>query len=304
MDEKPLRVIDLITVAADHMGNRGFENPRLEVERLLGSVLGMTRMELYLAFDRPVDEKDRDSFRALYRRRLAHEPLQHLIGETGFREISIQTDRRALVPRPETELLAGIAVDFLRGIPSPLVADLGTGTGAIALSVAYELPETHIVAVDISEDALLLAKANARKLGLEKAVTLVSGDMLCALEGRGPFDAILSNPPYVPAAEIDSLEPEVRLHDPRGALDGGPDGMDFLRRIAGGAHRFLKPGGVLLLEFGEGQAEEVRECIGRTERYESVEVITDLTGRPRIAKAVRGSDAAEESPPPHEREAR
>jgi release factor glutamine methyltransferase len=289
MDDQPLRVIDLITVAAEHMKSRGFENARLEVERLLGGVLGMSRIELYLAFDRLVDEKDREAFRGLYRRRLAHEPLQHLVGETEFREVRVKTDRRAFIPRPETEILVEAAVEFLRGRDEPLIADLGTGAGVIALSVAYEVPGARAVAVDISEDALLLAKANARKLGLEKAITLVAGDMLDALEGRGPFDAILSNPPYVRSAEIDALELEVSLHEPRAALDGGPDGMTFHRRIAADAHCHLKPGGLLLLECGEDQAESLRTCIEETNRYASIDIIRDLAGRKRVVKAIQGN---------------
>ncbi len=280
-------MIDLITVASEHLQAKGFENARLEVERLLGSVLGMSRMELYLAFDRPVDERDRDRFRALYKRRLAHEPLQHLLGETGFREVTIKTDRRALVPRPETELLVEEAVEFLRAKHAPLVADLGTGTGAIALSVAYEIPGAKVVAVDISWDALLLAKANARKLGLEDMVTLVCGDMLECLEGRGPFDAILSNPPYVRTDEIDDLEPEVSRFEPRAALDGGVEGMDHLNRLADNAHHHLKPGGLFVVECAEDQADPLRDRILAGNSFFSCEVVHDLTGRKRMVKAVK-----------------
>lgn len=287
MTDKSDRVIDLINVAAEHLKSRGFENARFEVECLLGSVLGLTRMQLYLAYDRPVTDEELARFRALYRRRLAHEPLQHLVGETGFREVILKTDRRALIPRPETELLVEIAVEFLAPRESPLAADLGAGTGAIALSVAREVPGAHVVAVDISDDALLLAERNARLLGLETAVTLVSGDMLDALEGRGPFDAVLSNPPYIPSGDIETLQPEVRDHEPRIALDGGPDGMDVLRRIISGVHRHLKHGGLLLLEFGEGQGEFLKRFAEETGNYTSVEIVYDLTGRDRILKAFR-----------------
>jgi release factor glutamine methyltransferase len=287
MDDQPHRVVDLITVASEHLKSRGFENSRLEVERLLGSVLGMSRIELYMAFDRMVEGSELERFRTLYRRRLAREPLQHLIGETEFLDLVVKTDRRALIPRPETELLAETAIGFLRGREEPLVADLGTGTGVIALGVASGVTGARVVAVDRSEDALLLAKVNARKLGLEQAVTLVCGDMLNALEGRGPFDAILSNPPYLRSSEIDSLEPEVSLHEPREALDGGPDGMDFLVRIAEEAHSHLKPGGLLLIECAPDQVGLIGECISRTGRYSSVEVLRDLAGHERMVKAVR-----------------
>ncbi len=288
MTEKPERVIDLINVATEHLHERGFENARLEVEYMLGSVLGLSRMQLYLAYDRPVAEEERERFRALYRRRLAREPLQHIVGETGFRDVVLKTDRRALIPRPETELLVAIAVEFLRKREQPLVADLGAGTGAIALSVADEIPEARVVAVDISDDALLLAEQNARRLGLEGAVTLVSGDMLAALEGRGPFDAILSNPPYIRSGDIETLQPEVRDHEPRIALDGGPDGMDILRRIIDGAHRYLVSGGLLALEFGAGQGESLKRFAEETGCYSGVEVVYDLAGKDRVLKALRG----------------
>lgn len=287
MDEKPTRVIDLITVATEHLQSRGFDNARLEVERLLGSVLGLSRVELYMAFDRPVHKADIEKFRTLYRRRLAREPIQHILGETEFREVRLKTDRRALIPRPETELLVEIAVGFLREWENPLIADLGVGSGAIALSVAYEIPGARVVAVDLSDDALLLADRNARQLGLDSAVTLLSGDMLDALEGRGPFDAILSNPPYIATAEIETLEPEVRDHEPRMALDGGADGMDILRRIIRGAPAHLKTGGLLLLEIGEDQGETLLGEAERNGQFSFVEIIRDLAEKDRILKAVR-----------------
>lgn len=288
MAEKPERVIDLITVAAEHLKSRGFEDARLEVERLLGGVLGLSRVELYLAFDQPVADGEIARFRELYRRRLAREPLQHLLGETEFREVTLKTDRRALIPRPETELLVEVAAGFLAHRENPLVADLGTGTGAIALSVAGEVPGARVVAVDISDDALVLADRNARELGLRDAVTFVAGDMLGGLAGRGPFDAILSNPPYIRTGDIESLQPEVRDHEPRIALDGGPDGMDFLRTIIAGAAAFLAPGGMLLLECGAGQGGTLVRFAEDAGGYSGVEIVFDYAGKDRFLKAVKG----------------
>ncbi|HDY88710.1 MAG TPA: peptide chain release factor N(5)-glutamine methyltransferase, partial [bacterium] len=201
-----MRVIDLINLASEHLKNKGFNNSRLEVERMLGSVLGLSRIDLYLKFERPLTVKERENFRTMYKRRLAHEPLQHLIGTTDFRMITVKTDRRAMIPRSETELLVEISIDFLKKCDSPLVADIGTGSGVIALSVAYEIPESQIIAVDISDEALRLAEENARMLGLEKQVTFVSGSMLDGLKGQGPFDAIISNPPYIKSYGMDILQ--------------------------------------------------------------------------------------------------
>ncbi len=290
MSDKSVRVIDLITLAAEHLKSRGFEDARLEVERLLGGVLGLSRMELYLAFDRPVEEDELERFRALYRRRLAHEPIQHLLGETGFREVILKTDRRALIPRPETEFLVEIALEFLEKREHPRVADLGTGGGAIALSIAREAPGSKVVAVDVSDDALLLADRNARMLGLSEEVTFVSGNMLDALEDRGRFDAILSNPPYIRTGDLETLQPEVRDHEPKTALDGGPDGMDFLRNIISGAYRFLKPGGMLLLECGEGQGDVLKRFAEESGQYSTITIIRDLAGKDRFIRAIGHSD--------------
>ena len=281
-----MRVIELINTATEHLKQKGFENPRLEVEYLLGSLLGLSRINLYMAFDRPLTENELDRFRSLYRRRLAHEPLQYLTGSSGFREVEIKTDCRAFIPRPETELLVQIAVDFLKEKENPLIADLGTGSGIIALSVVYEVPGTRAVAVDISDDALMLTEQNARKLGVEKFITLVSGNMLDGLEGYGPFDAILSNPPYVKTHDIVGLQPEVREYEPITALDGGTDGLRYLSIIAAGAHRFLKPGGLLLMECEGKQAEKMKKNIETTQKYSLVKVIRDIAGKKRIVKAL------------------
>jgi len=281
-----MRIIDLINAASNHLRDKGFDNARLDVQLLLGSVLGLSRIGLYMEFERSLSEGEVEEFRRLYRRRLSHEPLQYIIGSAGFREIEVQTDRRGLIPRPETELLVQEAVDFLRGRPDPLVADLGTGTGVIAISVAYEVPGARVVAVDISDEALLLTEQNARRAGVGESITLVCGDMLEGLGGRGPFDAILSNPPYVRTGDIETLQPEIRDYEPRIALDGGTDGMKYLEPVARGAHEHLMPGGLLLLECGAGQAPETAEILSGTGRYSGVEIIKDLMGRDRVVKAV------------------
>ena len=281
-----MRIIDLINVASDHLKKNGFDNSRLEVERMLGYVLSLSRINLYLEFDRPLNDREIHQFRGLYKRRLAFEPLQYILGSTDFREVEIKTDHRVFIPRPETELLVQIAVDFLKNRANPLVADLGTGSGVIALSVAYEVPGVHIVAVDISDDALMLTESNARKLGVEKWITLVSGDMLEGLKGRGSFDAILSNPPYIKSDCIETLHPEIRDHEPKTALNGGNNGLTYLNAIAEGASQFLKNGGLLLLECEGEQAEKLKKIIKNTHNYSLVEIICDLTGKKRLVRAL------------------
>ena len=282
-----MQIIELIAVASEHLKNNGFENSRLEVERMLGSVLGLSRIELYMDFERPLTILERDNFRKLYKRRLAHEPLQHIVGVSNFKEITVKTDHRALIPRPETELLAGIAIEFLKKIDAPSVADIGTGSGVVALSIAYEIPESHVVAVDISDEALSLARENARLLGLEDRVSFVSGNMLDGLKGLGTFNAILSNPPYVKSSNIKNLQPEVRDFEPEIALNGGYDGLKFLTIIACEAHKFLKPRGIILLECGEDQASQIKETFDNTKRYSDVGIIKDLSNKNRIVKAIK-----------------
>ena len=280
-------VIELINTASGHLGEKGFENSRLEVELLLGSVLKLSRMELYLGFDRPLSETELNSFRALYRRRLSHEPLQHILGHSEFREIKVKNDRRALIPRPETELLAETAIEYLSSLDSPFAADIGTGTGVIALSIAHEVPSAKVIATDISADALKLAEENAHQLGLIERVIFIRGNMLEVLEGRGKFDAIVSNPPYVKTGDIENLQPEVRLHDPSSALDGGTDGMFFLESIGQNAHNYLKGGGLLALECSDEQAEILKEIIDNTDVYSEIVIIRDYADKKRIVRALK-----------------
>lgn len=289
--EASMRVIDLIATATAHMEEKGFENSRLEVERLLGHVLKCSRIDLYMVFERPLSGDERDRFRALYRRRLAHEPLQHILGTTGFHDITVKTDRRALIPRPETEVLTETAIEALVRFEKPYFADLGTGSGVIALSILNAVPEARALAVDIDGNALELARENANLLGLSERVTFVQGDMTEVLLRHGPFDMIVSNPPYIASGEIDALQPEVRDRDPRVALDGGHDGLKFYRLIAESACCALNLGGVLVLECGEGQTAEIVQQLTMIGRYTEAGIIRDLAGRDRIIRVnARGKE--------------
>ena len=279
------RIIDIITVASEHLSEKGFENSRLEVEHMLGSVLGLSRLNLYMAFDRLLEDTDLERFRSMYRRRLAHEPLQYIIGSTGFREIEIKTDRRALIPRPETELLVECALPYLRTCGKPRAADIGTGSGIIALSIAYELDDVFVVAVDSSEDALRLAEQNALQLGLENRIRFVLGDMLDGLDSDDKFDAVISNPPYIKTTDIEKLQPEISEYEPGSALDGGMNGLRYLNVLARGAHHHLRQGGQLLLECGDGQADNVANDLENNGNYSEIEIVRDYAGHQRIVKA-------------------
>jgi release factor glutamine methyltransferase len=256
---------------------------RLQAELLLAHVLGLERMKLYLNFERVLAPAEVDRFRDLIRRRGQREPLQHIVGSTSFCGLELAVNRHVLVPRPETELLAEAGWTFLSTHnPQPSTAlDFGTGSGCLAIALAVKSPDARVHALDLSADALEIAKQNAARHQVLQRIQFVCGDGFAALPVGSRFDLIISNPPYVATAEIESLEPEVRDYDPRSALDGGADGLDFYRRFAAEARPFLQTGGRLMLEFGDGQADAIK-AIFETQNWVVEAVKEDYSQRPRI----------------------
>lgn len=254
-----MTVLEVIQKSADFLAKKGVDSPRLQTELLLAHVLQMPRMKLYLNFERQLSDPELDSLRKLVQRRGQREPLQHLVGTTSFCGQEIAVNRHVLIPRPETELLAEAGWEFLSTLnPQPSTAlDFGTGSGCIAIAVAAKCPTALLVAMDVSPEALSTAQQNAAKNNVSDRIEFRQGDGFAALKAGEQFDLILSNPPYIASAEIETLQPEVRDHDPRSALDGGADGLDFYRRLAAESGPFLKPQGKIMLEFGEGQAGEI-----------------------------------------------
>lgn len=290
-----MTVLEVIQKSAEFLSRKAVGSPRLHAELLLAHVLGLPRMRLYLEFDRVITPAQADTMRELVRRRGTREPLQHIVGSTSFCGLEILVNRHALIPRPETELLAERSWQFLNalaanGIPNPRALDLGTGTGCIAIAIAANCPTAMIVAVDVSPEALALASANAAKHGLQSRIQVLRSDGLepvaCGLAAPSKFHLLVSNPPYIPAAEIASLDPEVRDFDPRLALDGGADGMDWYRRLAREASPLLEEGGRMMLEFGDGQAEAISQIL-RQENWVVEQVSPDYTQRPRFLVARR-----------------
>jgi release factor glutamine methyltransferase len=266
---------------------RGFENPRLEAELLLAGILGIRRLDLYLQHERPVAPAELDRFRSAVRRRLRHEPLQYVLGTASFRQLELLVDARALIPRPETEQLVGAVLEWCRapGRQATSVVDIGTGTGAIALSLAAEGSFERVVATDVSQDALQLAAENARRTGHHDVVEFRHGSMFDPLHGGETFSAIVSNPPYVAESERVLLAPEVREHEPAGALFAGADGLAAIETLVSGAPAWLEPGGLLALEIGAGQAQAVLDRVRSCGRYRAERVMNDMTGRPRMMLA-------------------
>ncbi len=280
-----MTVLEAIQKTADFLAKKGVESARLNAELLLAHQLKLPRMKLYLNFDRVLTALETDGLRELIKRRAAREPLQHITGSTSFCGHEITVTRHALVPRPETELLAELGWKFLatrNGLPTAL--DFGTGTGCIAIAIAAKCSAAKIMALDLSTDALALAKQNAEQNQVGNRIEFFSGNGFAALRDGAQFDLIISNPPYIATAEIETLEPEVRDFDPRTALDGGADGLDFYRRLALEARPFLKSDGQLMVEFGDGQAEDIQK-IFEAQKWLVEAVHNDFSQRARILTA-------------------
>ena len=284
-----MTVLEVIQRSTDFLSRKGVESPRLQVELLLAHVLQMPRMKLYLNFDRTLSEPELETLRSLIKRRAEREPLQHIVGSTSFCGFEITVNRDVLVPRPETELLAEQAWGFLStpAGSAATVLDFGTGSGCLAIVIALKSPTATVQAVDISEPALAVARANALRHGVGERVHFHAGDGFKVVDPGIAFDLIVSNPPYIPSAEIATLDPEVRDFDPRLALDGGADGLEFYRLLAAQGRAHLKPAGKLMLEFGEGQHGEISTLF--TNAGWTVEtVVKDYSGRERILIARPG----------------
>lgn len=272
--------LELTRLAAGYLREKGVEGARLDAELLLAHALGVPRLQLYLQFEKPLEEAEVSAYRELVRRRARREPAAYLTGVKEFWSLPLRVDPRVLVPRPETERLVEAALERASAEEGRLL-DLGTGSGAIALAFLSERRGWSAVGVDASAGALEVAAANAGALGLAERFEARLGDLFAPASGER-FDLVVSNPPYVPRGDLDGLEPEVARFEPRAALDGGPDGLDVLRRIADRAPAHLAPGGWLALEFGIGQAEAVRELLAAAGLAE-IAILDDYAGIPRVA---------------------
>ncbi|GFE62548.1 peptide chain release factor N(5)-glutamine methyltransferase [Geobacter sp. AOG2] len=274
--------IKVLTWTKDYLSAKGIENARLEAEWLLCAATGLDRVGLYLNFDKPMSDNELASFRAMVARRARREPLQHILGTQEFYGLEFEVSPDVLVPRHDTEPLIAEALAHRPDARS--VLDIGTGSGCIAVALARHLPDAAVTATDISTAALAVARRNAERNGA--AVEFLAGSLLEPVAGRR-FDLIVSNPPYIPTADIDGLEPEVRDFDPRGALDGGADGLDAYRALVPAAPEYLNPSGWLLVEVGIGQAPAVVELFQKTTDYDQPVTARDPGGIERVVGARR-----------------
>ncbi len=278
-------LLDTLKKATDFLARKGLEKPRAEAEHLFAAGLGLKRLDLYLQFERLLTDGEVEKLRALTVRRGNREPLQHIVGQVEFRDLVLKSDKRALIPRPETEELVDLALALFPAEQNVRVLDLGTGSGAIALALASERPAWSVEAVDRSEDALALARENAARCGLEARVAFAASDWFGAVTDA--YDLIVSNPPYLTDAEVAEAEPEVRQYDPHSALIAPEDGLADLRIILEGAHRHLRSGGWVLCETGIGQHAALAALSARLGYAEAVG-LPDMSGRPRFWRAKRG----------------
>jgi release factor glutamine methyltransferase len=275
----------LLTATAEWLGGRGSESPRLDAEVLLASVRGCQRIMLYTAFDEVVADEPRARFRELVRRRGAGEPVAYLVGVREFFSLPFAVSPAVLVPRPETEGLVVRVLDLVKQAAAARIVDVGTGSGAIAVTLAKHQPRAVIAASDIAPAALEVARANAQRHGVADRVTFVAADLLADAALDGPWDVIVSNPPYVRDDEYAGLPKDVREYEPRGALVGGLRGVEVIERLAAQAAERLAPGGWLVLEAGPTVAAEVEAILARTPGLEPAPTLPDLAGRPRVFQA-------------------
>ncbi|MBI2517318.1 MAG: peptide chain release factor N(5)-glutamine methyltransferase [Opitutae bacterium] len=279
-----LTLLEIIKRTTEFFEKRGIENPRLNAEQLIGHALGLKRMQLYLQFERPLAEPELVKIRPLVKRRGEREPLQYIIGSTEFHGLTLKVDRRALIPRPETEHLVGVLHERFIAAPPTSVLDLGTGTGAIALALAKAFAQATVTAVDRSPDALALARENALASGLDARMRLLQSDWFAALPAGESFALIVSNPPYLSDEETKATQPEVKDFEPWVALSAGPDSAVALEHIIREARGRLQSGGLLALETGIDQHTRLL-ALAKAAGYAQAESLRDLTGRDRYLLA-------------------
>jgi release factor glutamine methyltransferase len=284
VSEKRWTVMEMVGWTANYLKEKGFHNARLNAELLLAGSLGLKRLDLYLQHDRPLKAEELAGFKARLLRRAKREPLQYIEGHAAFRDLTLRVDPRVLIPRPETETLVQEVLDWSEGRDAPSALDVGTGSGAIALALATEGAFARVVAVDVSADALEVARANAAEAAPGAPVELRLGSLYEAVAGER-FDVIASNPPYVGDEERAALDAEVRDWEPAGALFAGTGGLDVIRPLVAQAPEHLTAGGLLAMEIGAAQAGAVCDLIRATGAFAEPRVRRDLAGRDRIVLA-------------------
>lgn len=280
-NKKEIWKIDtILNWTKQYFGEKGVENPRLDAEVLLSHILQCDRLYLYVHFDQPLEERELAAFREAVKKRAARVPIAYITGSKEFMGLDFKVTSAVLIPRPDTEILVEAALKRLAAADSPQILDIGTGSGAICISIVAALPSARGISVDISPEALVVAEANAERHQVKDRLTFCQGDLFEPVRGQ-VFTAILSNPPYIPEADIAGLTPEVR-QEPNQALVGGIDGLDFYRRIIRDGRNYLASGGFIAMEVGIGQAQAVAAMAEETGFFKVSEIIKDYGGIERV----------------------
>ncbi len=275
----------LLTWTKDFLAKKGSDSPRLDAEVLLASVMKCQRVNLYTQYETEVSEAQRTSFRGLVKRRAEGAPVAYLVGKKEFYSLRLNVSPAVLIPRGDSEFVVVEALSHLKGMEAPRAVDVGTGSGCLALACVHQHKTARFVAIDISPEALDVARGNAEKLNLDERVEFRQGDLLAPVAEDGPFDLILSNPPYIASSVVPTLEPTVANYEPRLALDGGPDGLRVVSRLIAQAVPLLKPGGHLILEIGSDQEASVRGLVEAQPGLSLSPTIRDSGNHPRVIHA-------------------
>ncbi len=271
-------LLEILNKTSDFFKSKGIENYRLDAQLILGHVLNLSRMDLYLNFDRPLTQEEISISREAVKRRSSREPLQHILGKTPFRNIELKVDKRCLVPRRETELIVDHVIESSKKIPKDVirVIDVGTGTGAIGLSVALELEKANVVMSDVSKDALALATENLKSQELKNIPEILESNLLSEFLQKEPFDIVVSNPPYIPKSDINKLEPEVKNWDPEIALVGGEKGWEIPEKLISQAYECLCSPGFFIMEMGYNQGPHFRQFC-EDQGWKKVQILQDYS---------------------------
>jgi release factor glutamine methyltransferase len=277
----------LLTWTTDYLKRRGSESPRLDAEVMLAHVLKWQRVQLYTHFTEEVAEAPRGEFRELVRRRSEGAPVAYLVGRKEFYSLSFEVSPAVLIPRPESEFVVVEFLDLTKDLESTRAVDVGTGSGCLAIASACQHRGARFAAIDISDEALAVARRNAIQHGVIDRIDFRQGNRLEPVIGDEPFDVVMSNPPYIPTSEVPRLETGVRDYEPHQALDGGPDGLDMVRGLVDQSVALLKPGGHLILEIGTAQEKPVRSLIEGRSEFRLAPTIHDLAQHPRVIRATR-----------------
>jgi len=284
--------LEILNQAVEKLRSSGIDRPRTNAELLLGAVLCKNKVDLYLNKDRTLTSDEIEKFNQYMKERISHRPVQYIIGTVEFFGLEFKVDERVLIPRPETETLVEVGIAQLVNKENPKIIDLGTGSGAIAISLAKNVKEAFVYATDVSKDALDVAKENAIKNKMGNQIEFLWGDLFEPLKNKnleGQIDCVVSNPPYVSKGELETLPREIKDYEPIVALASEGKGVFFHKKIIENSFDFLKIGGLLALEVAFGQAGKVADLIRQSESYNNIEIVKDLSGIDRVVKAIKRS---------------